>query len=54
MNEECMNLFAIHPYCEIKTQINKALSQSEINLESVEEYGVEEVGCVQANLNRNG
>lgn len=32
----------------------KTLSQLEDNLESVEEYGVEEAGCIQAKLNRNG
>lgn len=32
----------------------KTLSQVEVNLESVEEYCVEEAGCVQAKLNRSG
>lgn len=32
----------------------KTLRHLEVNLESVEEYGVEEAGCVQAKLHRNG
>lgn len=32
----------------------KTLSQVEVNLESVEEYCVEEAGCVPAKLNRSG
>lgn len=32
----------------------KSLSQPKFNLESVQECGVEEVGHVQAKLNRNG
>lgn len=54
MNEEHSNLFSSLWFYFSVRMGRKTPSQLEVNLESVEEYSVEEAGGVQAKLNRNG